>query len=286
VLDRLDAAIAECDAALGPARPRDGRWADEELFAGLRLNEYIEAARRFTWNELADWYVETSKARLAPGAPDRDVARAVLVHVFDAALRLLHPVVPFITEALWQRLPGREEGELLTVASWPARGGRADPRAVEFVVVQEAVMAIRQLRAEYQIPPGREVEVVFVREEGGGNAALLEAESALIGRLARAKVLRTGPGRKETAAAHHLLDDGTEIVMPLAGLIDLEKECARLSAELAHLVLQLGATEARLLNEKFTSRAPAAVVEAERAKVRDLSARRDHLSRKVASLCG
>ncbi|HEU4563295.1 MAG TPA: valine--tRNA ligase, partial [Gemmatimonadaceae bacterium] len=149
ILDRLNAAIAECDEALGPARPDGAAWRDDQRFAGLRLNEYVEAARRFAWSELADWYVETTKARLAPDAPDRDVARAVLLHVFDAALRLLHPVVPFITETLWQRLPGRAEGELLARAAWPRPAGDHAARAREFGAVQEAVMSIRQLRSEY-----------------------------------------------------------------------------------------------------------------------------------------
>src|SRR3954469_19112771 len=113
ILAKLDSAIAECDAALGPMEPStpapslvDKRvWRPEERFNGLRLNEYAESARRFVWNELADWYVETAKGRLNTPGADRDVARAVLVHCFDQALRLLHPVVPFVTEALWQKLP-------------------------------------------------------------------------------------------------------------------------------------------------------------------------------------
>jgi valyl-tRNA synthetase len=112
ILARLDVAIEECDRALGPLRPTtshdsaDGRmWRESERFAGLRLNEYAESARRFVWNELADWYLESVKGRLETPGADRDVARAVLVYAFDSALRLLHPVVPFVTESLWQKLP-------------------------------------------------------------------------------------------------------------------------------------------------------------------------------------
>ena len=127
----------------------------ERARAGLRLSEYAEAARRFVWNELADWYVEAVKLRLTGSGEDRDVARAVLVHVFGAALRLLHPVVPFITEALWGRLPsGTAAGTgLVATADWP----RIDPlhsRENEFELVREAINAIRQLRAEYAIAPG------------------------------------------------------------------------------------------------------------------------------------
>ncbi|MEQ1691375.1 MAG: valine--tRNA ligase, partial [Gemmatimonas sp.] len=111
ILDRLDVAILECDAALGPARPGNGRtWTDAERGRGLRLSEYAEAARRFVWNELADWYLESIKPRLAADSgADRDAARAVLAHTFDGALRLLQPMIPFITEALWQHLPQTPE---------------------------------------------------------------------------------------------------------------------------------------------------------------------------------
>jgi len=124
ILERLDVAIAECDAALGPPRPDATTWNPGQLRAGLRLNEYAETARRFVWNELADWYLESVKSRVAGDGDDRDVARAVLVHVFDGALRLLHPVIPFITEALWQRLPERAGRNSLFVTrqSWhPSR---------------------------------------------------------------------------------------------------------------------------------------------------------------------
>jgi valyl-tRNA synthetase len=125
VLDRLDAAVRECDAALGPARPDGGVWPERQRAAGLRLNEFAEVGRRFVWTELADWYLESTKGRLGPDADpaDREVARAVLTHAFDSALRLLHPIVPFITEALWQRLPGYEPAP-----SWPPRAGRCRAR--------------------------------------------------------------------------------------------------------------------------------------------------------------
>src|SRR5215831_5429175 len=120
ILHRLRATIDECDEALGPLRPEvehdspDQRiWRELERNAGLRLNEFAEAARRFVWNELADWYLESLKSRLETKSDDREVARAVLVHAFDCALRLLHPIVPFVTEALWQRLPAREKNQFL-----------------------------------------------------------------------------------------------------------------------------------------------------------------------------
>ncbi|HEX5580582.1 MAG TPA: class I tRNA ligase family protein, partial [Gemmatimonadaceae bacterium] len=287
ILARLDAAIAECDAALGPARPRDGRWTESERTAGLRLNEYAEAARRFVWNELADWYLESIKGRLAEEGEAREVARAVVVHAFDRALRLLHPIIPFVTEALWQKLPGRVEGELLVVASWPVGAGRAaDVGAAEFERVRDAVSALRQVRAEYNIPPSKTVDAVLVPAAGDANLrAVYDEETPLIARLARCDV-RVADVAPTEAAAHVVLPGGASAAVPLAGLVDVEKECARLKGELAQLEKQLVALEGRLANEGFVSRAPANVVEAERQKARDWTVRRDQLREKVAGLCG
>ncbi|MDQ3950549.1 MAG: valine--tRNA ligase [Gemmatimonadota bacterium] len=291
VLARLDAAIAEADAALGPLRPTalsptpDGRvWRAEERRAGMRLSDLAESARRFVWNELADWYVEAIKSRLAADGDDREVARAVLVHVFDGALRLLHPTVPFITEALWQRLPGRAPGEFLVRALWPAARGVADPLAAAgFDLAREAVIALRQIRADYNLPPGKSIDAVIVA--GPGSAAAYGAASGTIGRLARASV-RVVDRVPTDAAAHAVLSGGSALAVPLAGLIDVEKECAKLRHELAGLEKQLAGLERRLADEKFTARAPAYVVDAERAKLEEWAARRRQLSDKVRTLCG
>ena len=284
ILDRLDAAVREADASLGPARPSgDGRWREQERAQGLRLNEYVESARRFVWNELADWYVEAAKARVMADGRDREVARAVLVHVFDQALRLLHPVVPFVTEALWQRLPGHASDAFLACAVWP-RTGALRARATSFELAREAVSAIRQIRAEYNVTPGKLVEAVVTGRDDRA-AAVLAEESALIGRLARATVA-AGAHAPQGAAAHALLADGSEVSVMLAGLVDLAKECARVSADLAQLEKQLGALERRLANERFVSRARPDVVEGERKKLGEWSARREQLTSKKRTLCG
>ncbi len=290
ILGRLDAAIAECDATLGPARPRAGRWPEQERQLGLRLDAYAESARRFVWNELADWYVEAVKTRLAQPGADREVARAVLVHVFDRGLRLLHPIMPFVTESLWGRLPGATAGRFLATAAWPeARSAGADrsaDRGAAFEVVREAIDAIRGLRAEYGVQPGTPIKAFVGTGSGGATltplATTLQENAALVQRLARCELsLDTAtPG----AAAHAVLPSGLELVLPLAGMVDVAKERSRLQAELDGLVKQLDALRGRLGNEKFTAKAPAAVVDAERAKEREWTARADQLRAKVAEL--
>jgi valyl-tRNA synthetase len=295
ILARLDTAIAECNAALGPLRPThplpgvDQRgWRPEQRYQGMRLNEYAETARRFVWSELADWYVEAVKGRLGEAGDDGMAARAVLVHAFDSALRLLHPIVPFITEAIWQRLPSRPDGALLTQAAWPtvaATGPAPAAAAAEFEVVMEAVSQLRQIRSDYAIPPARTLDATIVPADAGARADVFEDERGVLERLAR--VSFTLAGHPPTGAvASAFLRDGTEVCLHLAGAIDVEHECARLRAELAELERQMGALEARLANEKFTSRAPAAVVQGERDKLVEWTARRRQLTEKVEALCG
>jgi valyl-tRNA synthetase len=304
ILYRLRAAIDECDESLGPVRPEESFdspdqrvWRDLERTAGLRLNEFAESARRFVWNELADWYLESLKSRLDTPGDDREVARAVLVHAFDCSLRLLHPIVPFVTEALWQRLPGRASGEFLTLADWPSHLDKdgaldnaialhlddLDESAEEFELVREAVLAVRQIRADNNVGPGKSIEVLLRASDGVRD--LLGDEASTIGRLTRADV-RVVDQVPEGAAAHAVLSGGAEVIVPLAGLVDVTKECARLRAEVAQLTTQIGSREARLSNTKYLERAPADVVAGDRAILEEMKAKRDQIADRVRSLCG
>ncbi|MBA3341619.1 MAG: valine--tRNA ligase, partial [Gemmatimonadaceae bacterium] len=293
ILGRLNTAIEECDAALGPSRPADGVWGAAQLRAGLRLSEYAESARRFVWNELADWYLESTKVRLAAGGADREVARAVLVHVFDSSLRLLHPIVPFITELIWRRLPVATEkrGQFLATARWPEADVEFSDD-VGFELVREAINGIRQLRSDYAIPPGDRIEALVVTEDAGSNAnrdaAIFSDEAPLIAHLARGIVRVTLP--VDAASIEHgarvLLSSGSRVIVPLEGVIDIEKECRKATGELERLDTQLASLIARLDNPGFTDRAPAHVVDAERSKKDEWTTRRAQLAAKVQWLCG
>ncbi len=288
ILDRLDVAIADCEAALGPARPADGRaWTDAERGRGLRLSEYAEAARRFVWNELADWYLESIKPRLAasPG-PDQDAARAVLAHAFDGALRLLQPIIPFITESLWQHLPQTPGGQFLAQAAWPRARATADVTAEEralvsqFEAVRESVQAIRQIRSEYNVSPGA-IVAATVNPTALASAAF-GGQAAVIGSLARATVTITDAAPTESSAS--VVGPSVTVHLPLAGMIDLDKERARLQAEITQLDGPLAALLGRLSNDKFVAKAPPAIVEAERAKAAEWQSRLDLLRQKLRQL--
>jgi len=270
ILSRMHGAVSECNVAL----------------QSLRLNEFAETARRFVWNELADWYLESVKGRLATPGEDRDVARAILVHAFDIALRLLHPIVPFITEALWQRLPRPDatSSALLCTTAWPTPASPMDG-ATEFERVRDAVNALRTLRSDYAVAPGKTIEAFIAPNDAPGPHAIYADESALIGRLARATITIGAP-EDTNSAAHALLSDGTDVAVPLGGLVDVAKECAKLRTEVEQLEKQLTALSGRLANPGFTSRAPANVVDAERAKEREWTVRRDQMRAKIVALCG
>jgi valyl-tRNA synthetase len=299
ILQRLDVAIAECDMALGPARPRTGAtgtWTETERRAGLRLNEYAESARRFVWNELADWYLEATKSRLQGDGDDREVARAVLVHAFDEALRLLHPIVPFITETLWQRLPGRETGEFLARAPWPRqRGGDYSPLAFE--AVRDAVVVIRQLRADFMIPPGKPVDVHVsapasasqdnaVRRAGGSYLlSVLRDEAQTIARLTRS-TLSFEPVPHGAPSAKAAVEGGATVAMLLDGAVDVAREKAKYEKELAELEKQLDGLEKRLGNPSFLAKAKPDVVETEQAKRAQWTKKREHLIALIQSLGG
>ncbi|MDQ4079501.1 MAG: valine--tRNA ligase [Gemmatimonadota bacterium] len=295
ILSRLNQAIAQCDRALGPPRPPgNARWPDDMRRLGMRLDEYTEAARRFVWDELADWYVEATKGRVTGDGDDAEVARAVLVHVFDRALRLLHPIVPFITESLWQRLPGRREDELLAVAQWPVANERFLAPEREFEEVRATVTAVRRARAEYGVPPGTQVDVVISPPTAGADGATgdrrliehaLRDESPLIGRLTRSRV-SIAAAAPEGAAAHAVLPSRWSVTVPLEGLIDVRRECERQRGELANLDKQLTSLGARLENPSFLTRAKPEVVEGERMKHREWQARRMIIAEKVKTLCG
>jgi valyl-tRNA synthetase len=283
IVNRLADAIASCNAALGPAKPPKGAWAVNERNVGLRLDEYAESARRFVWNELADWYVEACKQRLMTPGDDREIARAILVHMFDQSLRLLHPIMPFVTEALWKRLPATPANAFLATSAWPVapkRHGAETNGADSFPRLVDVISAVREVRNEYMIPPTAELSL-FIAGPAQLTAAVA-GESELVMRLAKASVSVGAPGAG--GAAHRVLPLGLEVTIPLAGIVDFAKEREKLSTELAGLTKQLEGLRGRLSNEKFTAKAPPEIVAAERKKEGEWAARAEQLKAKIAGM--
>src|SRR5437588_1216749 len=278
-------------------RANDAVQAATEFLEQFRLDEAAKRCYEFVWGELADWYVEAVKPRLAasgaataaetggpPAGAARDAARAVLAHCFDIALRLLHPVVPFITEELWAKLPGRKADELLATASWPT----FQPDLVDseldlaFLRVKQAVEKIRIIRAEYKVPPKARLRA-SIKPRGRDRRSVFEAESDTIKRLAQVEEL-TFDGGTKGPVAYAVFGDGSEVSVALEGAIDVQQECRRLSGELTRLDQQLSTLGTKLTNQNFVARAPAEVVAREREKERAWRDQRQALADKLRSL--
>ncbi|HVM43225.1 MAG TPA: valine--tRNA ligase [Gemmatimonadales bacterium] len=253
----------------------------------FRLNDAVGTPYHFLWDDFADWYLEEIKPRLRDEAPGGAAARAVAAHVFDRVLRLLHPAMPFITDALYRRLPGRGDASIM-VAPWPgADAGRDDPDAErDFAFVQALVNAVREVRAEYGVKPGAELKIVVSRLAPRQAGAIAQAKD-MIRRLAKVGALETAAGEASVlgrVGSHALLPDGAEVFVVLGDAIDVGKECARLKTELTRLDGQLAAVRGKLGSESFRTRAPADVVARETEKERQWTARREALAGKLAAL--
>jgi valyl-tRNA synthetase len=270
--------IARCDATVREAT---------DAYEKFRLNEAAAAVYRFLWSDLADWYIEQVKPRLYGDVPGGDVARAVATQTFDVALRLLHPVMPFVTEALWRRFPGRRADASISVAPWPRPDPRAaDPAALaDFGRVQQVVGAIRGIRADYGVQPGQTVRA-YVSVDGREPAAALERERGTIVRLAKLSELILGESA-ERVGGNAVLPDGTAVFVPLGDAIDVGRECGRMGAESERLAGLVASQEKKLGNQQFVARAPADVVAREREKLAAWTEQRQVLMRKRELLgCG
>jgi valyl-tRNA synthetase len=252
----------------------------------FRLNDAVGTPYHFLWDDFADWYLEEIKPRLRGEAVGGDVARAVAAEVFDTVLRLLHPEMPFITETLYRRLPGRADVSIV-VAPWPAAAaGWNDPEAErDFAFVQALVNAVREVRADYGVKPGQELPA-FHAKTSARQAGALAAEDGMIRRLARLRELASAGDAPThgTVGAHVVLPEGAELFVGLGEAIDVAKECSRLGAELQRLDRQIAGLRTKLANPGFTGQAPAEVVERERTKEREWSVKREALAAKLAAL--
>src|SRR5712692_4739245 len=269
-------------------RANDAVYAVTGYLEQFRLDEAAKRCYEFVWGELADWYVEAVKPRLASdgagSAGSRAAAHSVLAYCFDTALRLLHPVVPFITEELWQKLPGRTADELLAAAAWPSfRPELVDSELdLQFLRVKQVVEQIRSIRAEYKVPPKTRLRA-SITARGRDNQKVFEAESETIRRLAQLEELSFDGGSKRVGA-YAVFGDGSEVYVALEGAIDVQQECRRLSGELTRLEQQLAGIAAKLTNQQFVARAPAEVVAKEREKERAWRDQRQVLADKLKSL--
>jgi valyl-tRNA synthetase len=283
------------DLGAGDARPSlADRWigsrleaalaAAREGFAAYRFDLASQALYEFTWYEFCDWYLELSKAVLQSEAAteaERRTTRRTLVATLEALLRALHPLMPFISEEIWLRvgpLAGRQ-GPSIMLEPWPAAdAARRDPAVeAEMRWLMDFILALRQIRGEMDIAPSRRFDVLLAQASASDLARLARGRHFLE-RLANLGSLRPlGADEPEPESAVALLGE-LRILVPMAGLIDVAAEAARLEKRIDKLRQDLGKTEAKLANPRFVANAPAAVVELERARVAEFRRELDGLA--------
>jgi valyl-tRNA synthetase len=249
-----------------------------------RIGDAAMAVYDFTWRELCDWYLEMAKPRLyaGPDAPGSAAVRYVLHRVFRTVLRLLHPFMPYLSEELWHALPGTE-GDVC-VAEWPATARGASNREAEARIdlLKEVVGAIRTLRSEMNIAPGRKAPIL-IRAKGGEGDALRRQED-LIALLGRADSVRIGPELQKPAVVASAVARGCEIFLPLEGLIDVGVERKRLEKEYERVMREFDASMRKLQNEDFLGKAKKDVVDRERARFESLGITKEKLERNLEVL--
>ncbi len=282
---------AELDLA---ALPIEDRWIIDGLdrtisgvTSDLEQFGFAEAARRlrdFTWGEFCDWYVEFAKGRLRD-PETRPTAQRVLAALLDGLCRLLHPIMPFVTEQVWQGLASfaptrglpapRPAEESVCIAAWPELMGWSDEDARKTVDQWcEAIKAIRNLRAERNVPKDAKVAPMIVASSSV--AEMLRRGERYLRSLSPAESVTIADSAVERPAecAVAVLPEA-EIILPLAGLVDEEAELAKHKKMLAELERQIGGHRSKLANESFVARAPAEVVEQTRSKLAELEAQRE-----------
>ena len=250
--------------------------------------ELGEAARTlydFMWDEFCDWYIEMAKARLYKGTPEQKyTAQLVLSIVLEKTLQLLHPFMPFITEELWQNLP--VEGDTIMLSKWPEVSDIASypEEAQQMALLMEVIRAVRNIRGEMNVPLGKKSELILWADDSQQDI-LRQGEEYLLS-LASAETVvisekqATAP---EQAGSAHV--KGVDIFLPLKGLIDFEKEIARLNKEIGAIDKDLARINGKLGNEGFLAKAPADVIEKEKAKAAELTEKKAALAERLAMFC-
>lgn len=241
------------------------------LLDKFELGEAGRHIYEFVWSEFCDWYIELAKARLynKEDMPARRTAQAVLQEVLGKSMQLLHPFMPFITEEIWQCLP--HEGSSIIVSSWPTVEADKVDRSAEADMerIMDAIKAIRNIRAEMNIQPGKRNPIV-VQVANTKIAQLVEANVDYFKALAAVESLSTEllNEQKPEDSVSAILGD-MEIYLPLKGLLDVDKELQRLNKELTNMDKEVKRLEGKLSNQSFLAKAPADVVAVEQEKLKD-----------------
>ncbi|HHJ80915.1 MAG TPA: valine--tRNA ligase, partial [Candidatus Tenderia electrophaga] len=261
-----------------------------EAIEQYRLDHAAQAIYEFTWNEYCDWYLELSKVVLnndASSPAQQRGTRHTLVNVLETLLRLTHPIMPFITEEIWQRVAplAGVDGSTIMLQSYPVSSAPLinDKAEAEMEWVMSFILGVRTIRGEMNIPPGKPLPVLLAN--GSDNdATLLDSNRAYLNGIARLESVTWLDNADDAPESAIALVGDMKVLIPMAGLINKADELARLNKQVEKLQKDLARTEGKLNNEKFTSKAPEAVVEKERQKVAEMQSSLDNLTQQIAKI--
>ncbi|NGP45494.1 valine--tRNA ligase [Bacillaceae bacterium SIJ1] len=249
--------------------------------------EFGEAGRalyNFIWDDVCDWYIEMAKLPLyGEDEVAKNQARSVLAYVLDQTMRLLHPYMPFITEEIWQHLP--HEGDSIVIAEWPKPSDVVadEDGSRQMVRIMDIIRAVRNIRAEVNAPMSRPIKLI-VKTKTSEIAEELKTQSAYLKHFCQTEELTIDHKAEGSDKAMSAVLTGVELFIPIEGLIDIQAEVERLESELAKLDKEVARVDAKLANEKFVSKAPAAVVEEERKKAVDYKEKRAVVAGRISEL--
>lgn len=242
--------------------------AKDKIAASLesyRFNEAAAAAYQFAWNTFCDWYLEFTKSVLSEGAPEADEVRKTTSWVFDQIMLILNPVMPFITEELYAAMGDRAEGSRLMTSQWPAYGDElVDSSALsEMDWLTRTITEIRSVRADMNVPAGSKIRLL-VKDASEQTQTRLKTYDEILCRMARLESVET-TNDVAKGAIQTVVDEAT-LILPIADIIDLDQERARLQKEIGKLTDDIKKIEQKLSNEKFIENAPEEVVEEQRSR--------------------
>lgn len=253
----------------------------------IDVYEFGEVGRllyNFIWDDFCDWYIEMAKLPLyGEDEEAKKMTRSILAHVLDQTMKLLHPFMPFITEEIWQHLP--HQGESITVAPWPVKNSElVFPEATKKMnLLKDIIRSVRNTRAELNVPMSKKIELLIKAKDETILSNLEEGRSYLE-KFCNPEQLKLGTDLQAPEKSMSSVLTGVELYLPLAGLLDLDAEIARLEKELKRLDGEVERVQKKLNNQGFVAKAPAAVIEEEKAKEQDYVEKRATVQARIDEL--
>ena len=255
-----------------------------DLFEKFEFGEAGRHLYNFIWDDFCDWYIEMSKGVLnGENEAAKQTTRSILAYVLDQTLRLLHPIMPFVTEKIWESVP--HEGESLVIAEYPVVHPELNDEAAAkgMDVLMELIRSVRTIRSEVNTPLSKKIELLIKTNDASIETFLKENET-YIERFCNPENLVISSQIEAPESAMSAVITGAEIYLPLAGLINIDEEIIRLEKEMAKWESEVKRVQGKLSNERFVSSAPEAVVQVEREKEKDYLEKREAVAERIASL--